>query len=144
MGLGWSAITCCLVGADMAYERMTMAEKVENLPKKYREGFETWDLDWRSPIGQRVMADLAIRAQEYGGWDVLSRAERDLVEIVVHVRWDMACYEEARFEGEELPFDRGTYVNLASVLKGYLKDLGLKRRQKPVGSLRERMDGVAA
>jgi hypothetical protein len=116
---------------------MTLAVKADNLPKKYRGGFATWDLDWRSPVGQRVLADLAIRAQDYGGWDALSRAEQDLVEIVVNVRWDMARYEEARFKGEPPPMDRGEYSNLGNLFKGYVKDLGLARRARPSRGLQE-------
>ncbi len=87
------------------------------------------------------MSELAVLADDAGGWENLSRQKQLLVERIVHHVIKLVEFETADFEGKPLPFDRGVASNKANVLKGYLKDLGLERSARPVRSLREVMNG---
>ena len=109
-----------------------------HLPARYRRGV-LWNLDKRSEIAREVSADLVELAQDLGGWDSLSTQQRILCERIVFLRRRALAFESAVMGGREPPFEPGVYSNIANVLVGYLKALGLKRQARPVRSLREIM-----
>jgi hypothetical protein len=125
--------------------RIPPSEKVNKLPKRYREDrrIASWDLDWGSALGNKVMGELLILAQDLGGWQSLSRQRQILVEKATFLYLMTTEYETALLAGKPPPFDAGTYSNKVNVLLGHLKTLGLERRAKPARSLREVMDGAA-
>jgi hypothetical protein len=123
----------------MGRKRLSPAEKVKTLPATYTERVTSWNLDWRSPIGIEVMSTLLSYAQDLGGWESLSRMEQTLVERITHMQLRVAAYETAKWEGTPTDLDDGTYSNLVSLLKGYLKDVGLKRRARSVDGIHEYM-----
>lgn len=128
----------------MAYKRLTGAAKLASLPAQYRGNMLGWDLDWRSPIGMRVSAEVYLLAEDLGGWETLSRQRQILVEKAAFLRLKTAEYETAVLKGEPPPYDAGAYSNKVNVLQGHLKTLGLDRKAKPVRSLRDAMGGGAA
>src|SRR5207248_1903497 len=107
----------------MGRPRKPPAEKAKTLPARYRQDqrIASWNLDWRSPIGIRVMSELLVLANDLGGWETLSRQKQILVERIVYHVIKLAEFETADFEGKPLPFERGVASNKANVLKGYLK-----------------------
>jgi hypothetical protein len=121
----------------MGYRRLKPADKLRTLPAKYTECVASWGLDWRSPIGQQVMAELLTLAQDLGGWDCLSRMEQIVVERITFLTRQVSEYETAKLNGKVPDLDDGTYSNHVNVLKGYLKDVGLKRRARPARGLQE-------
>ena len=130
----------------MGRPRLTPANKANALPARYSQGqrIPTWKLDWRSPIGIKVMGELLTLATDLGGWDTLSRQRQILVERATFLHLKINEYESALLIGEKPPFDAGTYSNKVNVLLGHLRALGLDRVAKPVRNLREIMDGKAA
>jgi hypothetical protein len=126
---GWAVV--------MGYKRLSPAEKLKTLPARYTENVISWGLDWRTPIGQRVMSSLLTLAQDLGGWETLSRMEQILVERVTFMSLKVSEYETAKLTGIKPDLDDGTYSNHVNVLKGYLKDLGLKRRARPALDLQQ-------
>lgn len=121
----------------MAYKRLNPAQKLSTLPAKYTGNLFAWNLDWRSPIGMKIAAEVLLLAQDLGGWDSLSRQRQILVERAAYLRLKTAEYETAELTGKPLPFEAGTYSNKANVLLGHLKTLGLERQSKPIESLHE-------
>jgi hypothetical protein len=125
----------------MAYKRLSPAAKLKSLPAKYTQRVSSWDLDWRSPMGIQVMSELLTLAQDLGGWDELSRMEQILVERATFLSLKVSEFETAMLAGEPTKLDAGVHSNYCNVLSGILSKLGLKRRSKPVRSLREVMSG---
>jgi hypothetical protein len=121
----------------MAYKRLAPAEKLKTLPAKYTERVSSWDLDWRSPIGQQVMSELLTLAQDLGGWDELSRMEQILVERATFLSLRVSEYETAKLDGKPAILDDGQYSASVNVLQGIVAKLGLKRRARPTASLRD-------
>jgi hypothetical protein len=121
----------------MGYKRLKPADKIKSLPTKYTSNVLCWDLDWRTPVGMRLAAEVLLLAQDLGGWESLSRQRQILVERAAYLRLQTAAYETAHMKGEALPFDAGTYSNKCNVLLGHLKTLGLDRIAKPVRSFAE-------
>lgn len=119
----------------MAYKRLAPAEKLKTLPAKYTQRVASWDLDWRSPIGQQVMSDMLTLAQDLGGWDELSRMEQILVERATFISLKVSEYETAKLDGLPTSLQDGAYSNLCNVLSGLLAKLGLKRRARHVSAL---------
>jgi len=119
----------------MGYKRLKPAEKLLTLPAKYTGNLFAWDLDWRSPIGMRLAAEVLLLAQDLGGWDSLSRQKQILVERAAYLRLQVAAYETAQMTGKPLPFEGGVYSNKTNVLLGHLKALGLERQARPVEDL---------
>lgn len=121
----------------MGRPRKTPAEKLNTLPQRYHPSrrIASWNLDWRSPIGIKVMAELLTLAQDLGGWENLSRQKQILVERVTHMALKCVEWETADYEGKPLPFDHGAYHNKVNALKGYLNDLGLERQARSAGRL---------
>jgi hypothetical protein len=127
----------------VAYKRLTPAEKLKTLPAKYTENIASWGLDWRSPIAQRVMSELLMLAQDLGGWDSLTRMEQILIERITFLTLKVSEYETAKLNGKVPELEDGTYSNHVNVLKGYLKDVGLKRRAKHLPSVRGYLEQTA-
>jgi hypothetical protein len=117
----------------MSYKRLKAAAKIKSLPTKYTSNVLGWDLDWRSPVGMRLAAEVLLLAQDLGGWESLSRQRQILVERAAYLRLQTTAYETAHMKGEALPFDAGTYSNKVNVLLGHLKTLGLDRVAKDAG-----------
>jgi hypothetical protein len=104
------------------------------LPARYRMRF-AWKLDKRAKVVREVAADLVELWQDLGGYETLSTQQRWLCERVVYLRRRCLAYESAVLAGTAaaaLPMDAGSYSNHANVLQGYLRTLGLERRQKTV------------
>jgi len=115
------------------------------LPARYRDRF-AWQLDKRAKVVREIAADLMELWQDLGGYDALSTQQRWLCERVVYLRRRCLAYEAAIMHNQgkpedqralPLPMDAGAYSNHANVLQGYLRTLGLERRQKPVRSFAE-------
>jgi len=121
----------------MAYKRLSPAEKLKTLPAKYTRNIASWALDWRSPIGLRVMSELLTLAQDLGGWETLSRQEQILVERATFLSLKVSEFETAMLTGEPTKLDAGVHSNYCNVLSGILAKLGLKRRALPVQELQE-------
>jgi hypothetical protein len=107
-----------------------------HLPARYRRGV-LWSLDKRSEIAREVTADLIELSQDIGGWDSLSTQQRILCERIVFLRRQALAFESAVMASKPLPFEHGAYSNIANVLAGYLKALGLKRQSRSAGTLRD-------
>lgn len=128
----------------MAYKRIKPSEKLATLPAKYRSNLFGWDLDWRSPVGMRLAAEVLMLAQDLGGWDSLSRPRQILVEKAAHLYLRTVEFETAGMLGHPLPFDAGVYSNKLNLLQGYLRTLGLERKARNVRTLAQVMRGDAA
>ena len=111
------------------------------LPARFRSAF-AWRLDRRSKAVREVAADLVELWQDLGGHEALSTQQRILVERVVFIRRRVLEFEAAAMAGKPLSFEYGVYSNLANVLVGYLRTLGLERKACTVRSLRDVMNGA--
>ena len=132
--------------------RGVSTELPTQLPAAYRSRF-AWKLDRRVTVVREIAADLMELWQDLGGYEALSTQQRWLCERVVYLRRRCLEHEAAVLHNlskpadapeRPLPLDSGTYSNHANVLQGYLRALGLDRRQKPVRGLREVMRGEVA
>lgn len=56
----------------------------------------------------------------------------------------MLEFESCVMADKSPPFEAGVYSNLANVLVGYLRTLGLERKARSVRTLRDVMGSVAA
>jgi hypothetical protein len=104
------------------------------LPARYRRGV-MWKLDKRIRLTREITADLYELSVDLGGWDQLSVQQRILCERVVFIRRRVLEFESALLSRKPAPFEAGVYSNLANVLVGYLKALGLERRARDVQDL---------
>jgi hypothetical protein len=127
----------------VAGKQGALSEKPTQLPARYRRLF-AWELDRRSKAVREVAADMVTLWQDLGGQEALSAQQLWLVERVVFIRRRVLAYEAAVLSGREPPFEAGVYSNLANVLVGYLRTLGLERKARTVRSLRDVMSGEAA
>ena len=109
-----------------------------HLPARFRPGF-AWQLDRRSKVVREVAADLVELWQDLGGYETLSKQQHMLCERIVFIRRRVLAFESAVMAGKEPPFEHGAYSNLANVLVGYLRTLGLERKARTVRSLRDVM-----
>ena len=123
----------------MGRKRLPPAEKLRSLPTRYRPDrrIASWNIDWRTPVGIRVMGELLTLAQDLGGWDSLSRQKQILVERCTFLLLRTIEYEEAAMQGKPVPFDHGTYSNHCNVLLGHLRQLGIERQARPVSGLQQ-------
>lgn len=128
----------------MGYKRLKPVQKLKTLPAKYTSNALGWDLDWRTPIAQRLSAEVLLLAQDLGGWENLSRQKQILVERAAYLRLKTAEYETADLQKQPPPFDGGTYSNKANVLSGVLNRLGLERQARTVRTLREHLAQVSS
>jgi hypothetical protein len=113
------------------------------LPKRFQRGV-IWKLDRRCKVVREVAGDLMALWRDLGGYESLSHQQLVLTERVAFIRYRVLVFESAVLSGKEPPFDEGTYSNLANVLMGHLKTLGLARRAKPTDGLQARLDRYAA
>ncbi len=129
-----------------------LSTRPTELPARYRRLF-CWDLDRRSKVVREIAATLEELWTALGGVESLSPQERAIVERVTFLKHRVTAYESAVLFNESrapdvperpLPMDAGTYSNHVNVLLGLYKTLGITRRQRPVRSLRELMDGPKA
>jgi len=106
------------------------------LPARYERLFP-WQLDRRCKMVREVAADMMSLWQDLGGNEALSTQQLWLCERVVFIRRRMLVYETAVMSDAPAPtpFDSGVYSNLANVLQGYLKTLGLHRQARKVDDL---------
>ncbi|HMK87260.1 MAG TPA: hypothetical protein VK437_14965 [Steroidobacteraceae bacterium] len=113
-----------------------MSTKPTELPGKYSRRFP-WELDRRCAAVREIAADLVELWTSLGTVESLSPQRLWLIERVVFIRRRMIAFETAVLAGTELPFDYGSYSNLANVCQGHLRTLGLDRVAKPTMGLRE-------
>lgn len=114
------------------------------LPARFRQGFPL-ALDRRCKAVREVAADLLTLWQDLGGHEALSAQQLWLCERVVFIRRRVLEFEAAALAGKDLPFEAGVYSNLANVLVGYLRTLGLERKARTVRRLADVMrEGAAA
>jgi hypothetical protein len=106
------------------------------LPARFRQGFP-WALDRRCKAVREVAADLVTLWQDLGGYDALSAQQLWLCERVVFIRQRVLAFESAALGGKDLPFEAGVYSNLANVLMGYLRTLGLERKARLMPNIRD-------
>jgi hypothetical protein len=104
------------------------------LPKRFKRGV-IWKLDRRCKVVREVAGGLMALWQDLGGYESLSHQERLLSERVAFIHYRVLAFESAVLSGKEPPFDAGVYSNLANVLMGHLKTLGLNRRASRTNSL---------
>lgn len=104
------------------------------LPAKFQRG-AVWQLDRRCKVVREVAGGLMALWQDLGGYESLSHQQRILCERTAFIHHRVIAFESAVLSGKEPPFDEGTYSNLANVLMGHLKTLGLARRAKPAEGL---------
>ncbi len=126
------------------------SEKPTLLPARFRTRF-AWQLDRRSKVVREVAADLMELWQDLGGYESLSKQQQWLCERVVFLRRRCLAYESAVMHNlarladqpeMPVPMDAGAYSNCANVLQGYLRTLGLERRQRPAKTLHEHLRAV--
>jgi hypothetical protein len=60
---------------------------------------------------------------------------------VVFIRRRVLAYETDVLAGRVPAIDGGVYSNLANILQGYLRTLGIQRQSRPARSLRDVMEG---
>jgi hypothetical protein len=128
----------------MAYRRLSPAEKLKTLPAKHSRGVLTWDLDWRTPIGQRAMGELLIQADALGGWDELSPQKQKLVSRITYLSLKCSEFETSDLAGQKPKLEPGVYSNYVNVLGGLLSKLGLERVPRTATTLRAIMAGPVA
>jgi hypothetical protein len=128
---------------EMGYKRLSPGEKFKTLPAKYTTAF-VWNLDLRSPIGQRAVAELLTLADALGGWDAITPQEKALVTRATYLALKCAEFETADLQGLPTPMEKGTYSNFANVLSGILTKLGTTRRARPTQGLQEYLAGKRA
>jgi hypothetical protein len=115
----------------MGRKRLSPAAKLKTLPARYTGNPFAWNLDWRSPIGMRVMSSLLILADAIGGWDEISPQEQIYVSRVVYMDITIADYEEAKLLGKPTNMTPGEYSNHVNVQSGLVSKLGSQRRARP-------------
>jgi len=125
---------CGFVEVAMAGKPGSVSELPTLLPARYDKDF-AWKLHRRCKVARQVAADLYDLWQALGGFESLSPQQRWLCERVVYLRRRCLAYESAVLAEIPPPMDAGTYSNHANVLQGYLRTLGLERRQKSVAPL---------
>jgi len=111
------------------------------LPARYRPRF-AWKLDRRCVAVRELASDLVELWQDLGGVESLSVMQLALCEPVVFIRRRVLEFESAMMAGKTPPFEAGTYSNLANVLLGHLKTLGLERKARSVKRLADVMGKV--
>jgi hypothetical protein len=116
-----------------------LSEKPTALPARYRPRF-AWKLDRRCVAVREVASDLVELWQDLGGVESLSVMQLALCERVVFIRRRVLEFESAVMSGKAPPFEAGTYSNLANVLMGYLRTLGLTRRARDLPRLHAYMN----
>jgi len=110
------------------------------LPESYSSDWLT-RLDKRTKIARAVLARIEELESDAGGADSLSAARRSLIR---HAAWLDALVESFEMQlaaGEQI--DVGGFTQALNSLLGLLRLVGLERRQRPVRTLREVMDGTA-
>lgn len=106
------------------------------LPARFSRRF-AWDLDRRSVLAREVAQDLYELWTDLGGYESLSAMERVLCERATFIRQRLLQHETAVLAGQDPPMTVHEHVGATNSLLGILKALGLRRRAKEVGSLRE-------
>jgi hypothetical protein len=120
--------------------RGTSTKLMATLPDKYSSNWLT-RLDKRTRIARAVLDRIGALESDAGGEAALSHAKRSLIRRAVWI--------EALCEGQELrlaageAIDVGALTQLTNSLLGVYRMLGLERRQRPVRSLRQIMNGSA-
>lgn len=111
------------------------------IPDKYSPDFAE-RLDKRTVIARTVLSRIENIESDLGGGDSLSHARRSLVRRVVWLEAIIEHTEQRLAAGEAI--DIGSHTQATNTLVGLFKTLGLERRQKPVKSLRDYMNGTPA
>ena len=114
---------------------------IVSMPAKYEPDFER-RIDKRTVVGAALLARLAAIQSDCGGVETLSHAKQSLCKRAVWIEAMIESHEQNL--SNSLPIDAGSYTQLINSLLGIYRALGIERRQKPLRSLREIMDGKAA
>jgi hypothetical protein len=125
----------------MAGKQGALSDRPTQLPARYSPRC-LWKLDRRCKTVREVAAQLVALWQDLGGFEALSTQQLMLCERTAFIHHKVIEFESAVMSGKPPPFDTGVYSNLANVLMGHLKTLGLERRQRPVKSLRAHLEAV--
>jgi len=110
------------------------------LPDSYSADW-TKMLDKRTKVARAVLSRIAELESDAGGAETLSATRRSLIR---HAAWLDALVDTQELRlatGQQI--DSGAYTQMLNALSGLFKAIGLERRQKPVRSLRDIMDGDA-
>ena len=106
----------------------------KQIPDKYAPGYLD-DLDGRLAVAQVMRERYRAFADDLGGADSLSYAQRSLVERALWLEYWMAQQEEQLARGKE--FDVARWTQAANSLQGILTKLGLSRKAKDVPNLHD-------
>lgn len=124
----------------MSGKRGQRSELATALPPKFTGGF-AWDLDRRSIVGREVIHALGQLVQDLGGRESLSAQQRMLCERTVFLHHRLITHESAVLSGRESAMSVHEHVAATNALLGLLKNLGLKRQAKDLGTLQSYLEG---
>lgn len=98
-------------------------------------------LDKRTKVARAVLSRIADLESDAGGAENLSTARRSLIRHAAWLDAIVDSYELQLASGQ--PLDVGAHTQALNSLLGLYRLLGLERRQKPLRSLREHLNGTA-
>lgn len=120
--------------------RGTSTKLLATLPDSYSANW-LQKLDKRTKVAKAVLYRIGELESDAGGPEALSASRRSLIR---HAAWLDALvnsHELRLASGQEI--DAGAYTQALNSLIGIYRLLGLERRQRPVRSLRDVMNGLA-
>lgn len=122
----------------MARDRKT--KLLVSMPAKYEPDFEK-RIDRRTVVGTALLSRLAAIMSDLGGTETLSHAKASLCKRAVWLEAVVESHEQNLANSQEV--DLGAYTQSINSLLGIYRALGIERRQKPLRSLRDVMQGAA-
>lgn len=117
----------------MAKEKFRL---LASIPPQYSPDFME-RLDRRTVLGRAVIERYETTLDDLGGREALSNIEHSLVRRFVWFEVMLEGMECRAAGGEEI--DIGAWTQVTSAWLGIARLLGLKRRAKPIGRLRDRI-----
>jgi hypothetical protein len=120
--------------------RGTYRKLLTVLPDDYTSDFVD-KIDKRTKVARALLDRIQVIESDLGGSETLAHTRRSLVR--------RAVFLEALVESQELklaagqPIDVGAYTQGINSMLGVYRLLGLERRQRPVRSLRDHLNGTA-
>jgi hypothetical protein len=111
------------------------------MPAKFEVDFAR-RVDRRTAFGSALIQRRDAWLSDLGGVENLSHSEQSLVDRGVWLGGMLEAHEQDVLNGQ--PLDAGAYTQLLNTLLGITRTLGPSRRQRPVRSLRDVMNGTAA
>ena len=120
--------------------RDSSARILATIPDRYSPDFAE-QLDKRTVIARAILGRIEAIETDLGGAEGLSHARRSLVRRVVWLEATIEHSEQKLAAGEGI--DLGGHTQAINTLIGLYRLLGLERRQRPVRTLREVMQGAA-